>query len=71
MHSVEKLYKKLIYNKLELDIDISSSDCTGNKASIAIPLVLAMSTNSFKPMTYLALLGIGSGMNSIVLGIKW
>lgn len=43
----------------------------GNTGSAALPITLAMAADKIKKGDYLALLGIGSGISSIMLGVKW
>ena len=58
---------------LPLDRDFQTFEMFGNTGSAALPLTLikASEANFFKPKDKVALLGIGSGLTSIMLGLEW
>lgn len=58
---------------LPLDRDFQTFEMFGNTGSAALPLTLikAAEANFFKPNDKIALLGIGSGLTSTMLGMEW
>lgn len=58
---------------LPLDRDFQTFELFGNTGSAALPLTLikAAEANFFKPNDKVALLGIGSGLTSTMLGMEW
>lgn len=58
---------------LPLDRDFQTYELFGNTGSAALPLTLikGMEANFFKTQDKVALLGIGSGLTSIMLGMEW
>lgn len=58
---------------LPLDRDFQTFEMFGNTGSAALPLTLikAAEANFFKPRDKVALLGIGSGLTSTMLGLEW
>lgn len=58
---------------LPLDRDFQSFELFGNTGSAALPLTLmkASEANFFKAKDKVALLGIGSGLTSTMLGMEW
>jgi 3-oxoacyl-[acyl-carrier-protein] synthase III len=58
---------------LPLDRDFQTFEMFGNTGSAALPLTLlkAIEANFFKPQDKVALLGIGSGLTSTMLGLEW
>lgn len=58
---------------LPLDRDFQTFEMFGNTGSAALPLTLmkASEANFFKPQDKIALLGIGSGLTSTMLGVEW
>ncbi len=58
---------------LPLDRDFQTVEMFGNTGSAALPLTLmkAAEANFFKPNDKIALLGIGSGLTSTMLGMEW
>ena len=58
---------------LPLDRDFQTFELFGNTGSAALPLTLikAQEANFFKPQDKIALLGIGSGLTSTMLGMEW
>ena len=73
-HQVGKAHQKLLYETLEIDFsrDFSTLEYTGNTGSAALPTALSIGLEQgiAQPSDKLALLGIGSGINSLMLGIQ-
>ena len=74
-HQISKNHQKKCLNLLGLSEDkgYSHIDYLGNTGSAAAPLSLAqgIEKNSFKKNDSIALLGIGSGINTLMMGLKW
>lgn len=74
-HQVGIAHRDLMFKTLELDIekDHTTFDQYGNTGSAAVPLTLikAFEANKIKANTNIALLGIGSGLHSVMMGIRW
>ncbi len=74
-HQVGKAHKKLLYERLNLDtkLDYSTLEFLGNTGAAALPMSAALGIER-KHVTAgdrIALLGIGSGLNAIMLGMHW
>lgn len=73
-HQVGKQHRTLLMERLELDpaLDFPTVERFGNTGAVALPMALAMGLQEDPPAaaTRLALLGIGSGLNSVMLGIE-
>lgn len=73
-HQVSRRHMVRLYETLGLDIhkDFSTYTYLGNTGSVALPITLAIarSTGLIKNDSNYALLGIGSGLSSIILGIR-
>jgi 3-oxoacyl-[acyl-carrier-protein] synthase-3 len=74
-HQVGTAHRQQMLESLELDIDadFSTFPWLGNTGSVALPITLAKAAESgfLVRGNQLALLGIGSGINCIMLGIDW
>lgn len=74
-HQVGVAHRSMMLSSLELDErnDFSTFEEFGNTGSAALPLSLAMAANDgfIKSGDVVALLGIGSGLNTVMLGAKW
>ncbi len=74
-HQVGKIHQKLMYEALGLDpqIDYTTLEYLGNTGSVAAPMTAAigMENGRLQKGDNVALMGIGSGINVIILGIKW
>ncbi len=74
-HQVGKAHQKLITDTLGLapERDFSTLEFLGNTGSAALPSALAigMEQGVCQPGASSALLGIGSGINSLMVGIRW
>lgn len=74
-HQVGVAHKKLIFQKLGLDpaMDFGTFEFLGNTGSAALPITAAMGAERghLKGGDKTALLGIGSGINVVMLGAEW
>ena len=74
-HQVGAAHKKLLFQTLGIDpaADFSTFDRLGNTGSCALPATAALGIEQghLKPGDRTALLGIGSGVNVIMLGVDW
>ena len=73
-HQVGRQHRSLLLETLQLDphLDFPTVEVFGNTGAAALPMALAMGMEQDPPPagTKLALLGIGSGLNSVMLGIE-
>ena len=74
-HQVGKAHRNLLLDRLglPLDRDYPTVEFLGNTGAAALPTAaaLAIQRGFIEPNHQLALLGIGSGLNSVMLGIEW
>jgi len=74
-HQVGSAHRKMLYNQLELDQkkDFSTVEYLGNTGSVALPMTMAIGTEQSapNPKDKIAMLGIGSGLNCLMLGVEW
>ncbi len=74
-HQVGKAHKKLLFDTLQLnpELDYSTMEFLGNTGSAALPsaAALGVEANAVEKNSNVALLGIGSGINVMMLGIHW
>jgi len=74
-HQVGVAHRDLMFKslKLNLKLDYTTFDKYGNTGSAALPLTLIKSTENreYKKGDIVSLLGIGSGLHSVMLGVKW
>ena len=74
-HQVGRAHRKLLYERLGLDagIDFATVEFLGNTGAAALPLTAALGVERghVQGGDKVALLGIGSGLNSIMLGLEW
>ena len=74
-HQVGRLHRKLLYESLNLDLDkdFSTLEFLGNTGSAALPVTLALGEEKgvLRSGDKVCLLGIGSGLNSIMIGVEW
>ena len=74
-HQVGTAHRKLMLDSLGLgvELDYVSFDRLGNTGAAALPITLALAAESdfLKPDDSVALLGIGSGINSVMIGVEW
>ena len=74
-HQVGKRHQALLYERLGLDAskDFSTFPFLGNIGSASVPITLAHAceAEAIHPGDSVALLGIGSGLSSIMLALEW
>lgn len=74
-HQVGTMHRRKLYETLGLDLakDFSSFEILGNTGSAALPstLALAVQAGALQAGQKAALLGIGSGLNSLMLAVEW
>ncbi len=74
-HQVGTAHRRKLYETLGLDLakDFSSFDTLGNTGSVALPVTLARAVEqgAVRDGQKVALLGIGSGINSLMLALEW
>lgn len=74
-HQVGSAHRRKLYETLGLDLakDFSSFETLGNTGSAALPATLtrAVEQGAVRPGDKVALLGIGSGINSLMLALEW
>lgn len=74
-HQVGKAHRNLLMQELGLppDIDFPTVEFMGNTGAAALPTAAALGIQEgvVHPGHRVALLGIGSGLNSVMLGIEW
>ena len=74
-HQVGRAHRKLLYDKLGLseDLDFATVDFLGNTGAAALPVTTAigLERGHVQPRENVALLGIGSGLNSIMAGFRF
>ncbi len=74
-HQVGSAHRRKLYETLGLDLakDFSSFETLGNTGSAALPMTLARAVEqgAVREGQKVALLGIGSGINSLMLALEW
>ena len=74
-HQVGSVHRRRLYETLKLDVarDFSTFEVLGNTGSAALPVTLtrAAAAGVVRSGDRVALLGIGSGINCLMLGMKW
>ncbi len=74
-HQVGSTHRRKLYEALGLDLakDFSTFETLGNTGSVALPATLAaaIEAGAVKAGDRVALLGIGSGLNSLMLALDW
>jgi 3-oxoacyl-[acyl-carrier-protein] synthase-3 len=74
-HQVGHAHRKLLFNALKLDpsIDFGTLEFLGNTGSAALPVSAAIGIERGHLVSgdRVALLGIGSGINTLMLGVEW
>lgn len=74
-HQVGRAHQKALFDALELDEQYSfiTYDFLGNVGSVSLPLTLALATeaNFVRQGDRVAMLGIGSGLSSVMMGVEW
>ncbi len=74
-HQVGKAHAQLLFSTLALDPErnFETLSSLGNVGSVSAPVTMAIGVEQgvLRPGDKAALLGIGSGINSLMLGIQW
>ena len=74
-HQVGKAHRSLLLNTLGLSptLDFPTVETMGNTGAAALPTAAALGVEAgfVAPGDRIALLGIGSGLNSMMLGVEW
>jgi 3-oxoacyl-[acyl-carrier-protein] synthase III len=74
-HQVGVAHKKLIFQSLGLNpaADFTTFEFLGNTGAAALPVTAALGIERghLQPGDFAALLGIGSGVNVVMLGVEW
>ncbi|QGJ71597.1 3-oxoacyl-[ACP] synthase III in alkane synthesis cluster [Planctomycetales bacterium 10988] len=74
-HQIGTTHRKLMFEALQLDLslDFPTVQYLGNTGSVAMPITAAIAQEEgfFQPGDQIAFLGIGSGINSVMLGVEW
>lgn len=74
-HQVGSIHRRKLYEALGLDLakDFSTFETLGNTGSVALPatLALAIEQGAVEEGSKVALLGIGSGLNCLMLALEW
>ncbi len=74
-HQVGSTHRRKLFETVGLDLakDFSTFETLGNTGSAALPtaLALAVESGAIKSGDKVALLGIGSGINSLMLAVEW
>ncbi len=74
-HQVGSMHRKKLYETVGLDLarDFSTFETLGNVGSVSLPATLAaaVEAGAVKSGDKVALLGIGSGINCMMLAVEW
>ncbi len=74
-HQVGRAHRKLLFERLGLDpaIDFPTVEYLGNTGAAALPTAwsLGIEQGGLSEGDRVALLGIGSGLNALMLGVEW
>lgn len=74
-HQVGAAHRDRLFNAIGMDPrkDSSTFETLGNVGSVSLPLTMAkgIEQNPPKPEDNIAMLGIGSGLSCVMLGVKW
>lgn len=74
-HQVGSVHRRKLYETLGLDLakDFSSFETLGNMGSVSLPATLALAAQqgAVKSGDRVGLLGIGSGLNCLMLALEW
>jgi 3-oxoacyl-[acyl-carrier-protein] synthase III len=74
-HQVGRAHRKLLFERLQLDpaIDFPTVEYLGNTGAAALPTAwsLGIEQGRLADGDRVALLGIGSGLNALMLGLQW
>jgi len=74
-HQVGKAHSRELFKALGLDLakDFTTFETLGNVGSVSCPITLAkaIEAQAYQPGMKAALLGIGSGLSSIMMAVEW
>ncbi len=74
-HQISATHRRKMFEMLGLDLakDFSTFETLGNTGSVALPATLSAAVDAgfVKDGSRVALLGIGSGLNCMMLGLEW
>ncbi len=74
-HQVGSVHRRKLYETLEIDLakDFSTFETLGNTGSVALPstLAAAIDAGAVSAGQRVGLLGIGSGLNCLMLALEW
>jgi len=74
-HQVGSVHRRKLYETLGLDLakDFSTFETLGNMGSVSLPatLALALEAGAVREGDRVGLLGIGSGLNCLMLALEW
>lgn len=74
-HQVGSAHRRRLYETLGLDLakDFSTFETLGNTGSVALPATLnaAVAAGAVQEGDRVGLLGIGSGLNCLMLALEW
>jgi 3-oxoacyl-[acyl-carrier-protein] synthase-3 len=74
-HQVSAVHRRLLFKTLGLDEakDFSTVEYLGNVGSVSLPITMAIGVDQgrLNPGDKVAMLGIGSGIVCLMLGLKW
>jgi 3-oxoacyl-[acyl-carrier-protein] synthase-3 len=74
-HQVGSAHRKMLYEALELDINkgFPTLEYLGNVGSASLPITMAVGIEKglVEKDSKVAMLGIGSGLNCVMLGVEW
>jgi acyl-CoA:acyl-CoA alkyltransferase len=74
-HQVGRAHRKLLFERLTLDpaIDFPTVEYLGNTGAVALPTAWSLGIEECRVAEgdRVALLGIGSGLNALMLGLEW
>lgn len=74
-HQVGSIHRRKTFEALGLDLakDFSTFESLGNMGSVSLPatLALAVDAEAVRPGNRVALFGIGSGLNCMMLALEW
>ncbi len=75
MHQVGATHRDRLFEATGLDrsLDFSTFEFLGNVGSVSLPLTMAMGVERNPPAaeSNVAMLGIGSGLSCVMLGVRW
>ncbi len=74
-HQVGAIHRDRMFEAIGMDVskDFSTFESLGNVGSVSLPLTMAMGLeqNPPQPEDNIAMLGIGSGLSCVMLGVRW